>query len=146
MINTNLKKLRQSHKYTQEDVADRIGVSRQAVAKWENGETVPDINKCLALAELYDVTLDDLVKHSEAKEGIAIQPKGKHMFGFVKVGERGQIVIPKGAREIFNISAGDSLMVLGDEDQGIALLKQDRLMHFIENVFIAKESVDEEGE
>ncbi|MDD4714671.1 MAG: AbrB/MazE/SpoVT family DNA-binding domain-containing protein, partial [Candidatus Absconditabacteria bacterium] len=43
------------------------------------------------------------------------QPEGKHVFGTVKVGERGQIVIPKKAREIFNICPQDSLLVLGDQ-------------------------------
>ena len=47
---------------------------------------------------------------------------GKYIFGVVKVGERGQIVIPKEAREKYDIKAGDSLMVLGD-DKGIAMLK-----------------------
>ena len=49
---------------------------------------------------------------------------GKYIFGVVKVGERGQIVIPKEAREQYDIKPGDSLMVLGD-DKGIALLKTD---------------------
>ncbi len=139
MINMNLKELRKAHRYTQEEVAEKISVSRQAVAKWENGETVPDINNCIALAELYGVTLDDLVNHSKQKNGIGIQPEGKHVFGTVKVGERGQIVIPKKAREIFNICPQDSLLVLGDEAQGIALVKQDKFMHFVEAVYKAKE-------
>ena len=52
-------------------------------------------------------------------------PKGKYIFGTVKVGERGQIVIPKEAREIFDINPGDLLLVLGDEEQGIAVVKTD---------------------
>ena len=52
-------------------------------------------------------------------------PKGKHIFGTVKVGERGQIVIPKEARELFDIRPGDTLLVLGDEEQGIAVVKAD---------------------
>lgn len=52
-------------------------------------------------------------------------PKGKHIFGTVKVGERGQIVIPKEARELFDIKSGDTLLVLGDENQGIAIVKSD---------------------
>lgn len=143
MINTNLKKLREMHRYTQEEVADKIGVSRQAVAKWENGGTVPDINNCLALAELYGVTLDDLINYSDDKEGIGIQPKGKHIFGWVKVGERGQIVIPKKAREIFRICPGDRLLVLGDEAQGIALAKYDKFLHFVEAVYQAEECKEE---
>ena len=46
----------------------------------------------------------------------------KYIFGVVKVGERGQIVIPKEAREVYEIKAGDSLLVLGDS-RGMAVLK-----------------------
>jgi len=48
------------------------------------------------------------------------QPKGKYAWT-VKVGEKGQIVIPKEAREVFNIKPGDTLILLGDEEQGIAI-------------------------
>lgn len=48
--------------------------------------------------------------------------QGKYIFGVVKVGDRGQIVIPKEAREIYGIKAGDSLLVLGDK-KGMAILK-----------------------
>ena len=51
-----------------------------------------------------------------------VTDNGKYIFGVVKVGERGQIVIPKEAREQYEIKAGDSLMVLGDQ-RGIAMLK-----------------------
>lgn len=108
---------------TLEEVAEKIGVSRQAVSKWESGESVPDIENCNGLALLFDVSLDELV-NGEQKEGLPPLPKGKYVFGTVTVGERGQIVIPKKAREVFQISAGDSLMVLGDENQGgIALIE-----------------------
>jgi AbrB family looped-hinge helix DNA binding protein len=55
---------------------------------------------------------------------------GKFIFGVVKVGERGQIVIPKEAREQYDIKAGDSLMVLGDE-KGIAMLKTEVFQNII---------------
>ncbi|MCR1975819.1 AbrB/MazE/SpoVT family DNA-binding domain-containing protein [Clostridium sporogenes] len=55
---------------------------------------------------------------------------GKYIFGTVKVGERGQIVIPKEAREKFNINAGDNLIVLGDEKKGIAIAKVDIMKSF----------------
>ena len=48
--------------------------------------------------------------------------KGKDLFGICKVGERGQIVIPKEARDMFNIQAGDNLVVLGDAKKGLALV------------------------
>ncbi|MEY8296167.1 AbrB/MazE/SpoVT family DNA-binding domain-containing protein [Emergencia timonensis] len=61
-------------------------------------------------------------------------PKGKHAFGTVTVGDRGQIVIPKKARDIFDIKTGDSLMVLGDEEQGIAIVKTDIFLSVIRDM------------
>lgn len=125
MISQNLSYLRKIHRYSQELLAEKIGVSRQAIAKWEAGDTVPDLENCIALAELYGVTVDDLIRYEPDVQGVPIAPKGKHVFGTVTVGERGQIVIPKKAREIFRIRPGDSLMVLGDEGQGLALVRAD---------------------
>ncbi len=61
-------------------------------------------------------------------------PKGKHMFGAVKVGEKGQIVIPREARKIFDIKPGDTLIVLGDESQGLALVKSDSFLELAEMI------------
>lgn len=61
-------------------------------------------------------------------------PKGKHIFGTVKVGEKGQIVIPKDARKIFDISPGDSLLILGDEEKGLAIMKVDLFNDFINEI------------
>ena len=124
----NLITLRQLNKFSQEEVAEQIGVSRQAVAKWEAGQSVPDILNCDALAELYDVELDDLIHYDQGQTGESIPPKGKHIFGTVRVGERGQIVLPKQARDVFNIKPGDRVVVLGDESlehPGIALMKEE---------------------
>lgn len=137
MISTNLKRLRKNNQYTQEDVAEKINVSRQSVAKWENGESTPDIDSCIKLAKLYKVKLDDLVNHSEEESGIQIPPKGKYFFGAVVVGERGQIVIPKEARELFNINPSDKLLILGDEEKGIAIVHQRDLLNFIGDLGIS---------
>lgn len=58
---------------------------------------------------------------------ILSMPSGKHIFGTVTVGEKGQLVIPKKARDIFDIKPGDMLLVLGDEEQGLIITKTDRL-------------------
>jgi len=70
-------------------------------------------------------------------------PPGKHIFGVVKVGEKGQIVIPKEARDVFGIKPGDNLLVLGDEAQGIAIVKNDVIMAFANNVLDAQNKRDE---
>ncbi len=62
-------------------------------------------------------------------------PRGHYVFGTVKVGERGQIIIPKEARETFDIKAGDTLIVLGDEKWGIAVTKSDVLQKYASDVF-----------
>ena len=116
----NLISLRKKKHLSQETVAEAIGVTRQAVAKWESGESMPDIVNCDALASLYQVSLDDLIRFDQQKEGIFVPPKGKHIFGTVKIGERGQIVIPKKAREMFGLKQGDTLVALGDSNPGTA--------------------------
>lgn len=122
-------------KMTQEDVAEKVGVTRQAVAKWEAGETVPDLDKCRILAELFGVSLDDLANYEpEQNLGLGLPPKGKHLFGMVTVGDKGQIVIPARARKLFDISAGDQLVVLGDETQGLAVMKADRFLELADLV------------
>ena len=52
------------------------------------------------------------------------RPK-RHIFGTAKVGEKGQIVIPKDARTLFCIKPGDTLLILGDEETGIIVTKPD---------------------
>lgn len=61
-------------------------------------------------------------------------PEGKYLFGMVKVGARGQVVIPKRAREIFEIQPGDSLLMLGDESTGIAILRKDFAASILEQI------------
>lgn len=128
MLSENLQTLRKLNQLTQEEVAEKVGVSRQALAKWESGETIPDVERCKLLADLYHVSLDDLANYSEKKSGLPIPPKGHHVFGVVKVGDKGQIVIPGKARKIFDINPGDHLVVLGDESQGIALMKEEGIL------------------
>ena len=123
MISQNIQAARKALGLTQEDLANRLSVARQTVAKWESGESLPDLENAYALAKLLGVSVDDLIAHNEAATGYPIPPRGKHNFGIVRMGERGQIVIPKKARDIFELHAGSELLVLGDEAQGIALQK-----------------------
>jgi len=69
-------------------------------------------------------------------------PEGKFM-STVKVGEKGQIVIPKGARDIFGIKPGDTLLLLADKDKGIAIVQNDGYEQFAKEVFAAQEKPEE---
>ena len=127
MIGMNLKALRKAKGYSQEEVAEKINVSRQSVAKWENEESIPDVIKCSELANLYEISLDELVHDKiSVEEESTNSEDGKYVFGIVKVGERGQIVIPKEARETFGLGNGSRLVVLGDDNEGIALVKAEQ--------------------
>lgn len=126
MINANIKFLRKRAELSQEELAEKVDVSRQSVAKWESGESLPDIIKCRELAMIFGTTIDNLINYSFEDEEMLENENvdGKYVFGIVKVGERGQIVIPKKARDVFDIKTGNRLIVLGDTKQGgIALAK-----------------------
>lgn len=94
MISTNLQMLRKINKYTQEEVAEKINVSRQAVAKWENGDSLPDIDNCVALARLYDITLDNLVNDSEDTV-VPIIPKANIFLEPLLWGSEDKLLFPK---------------------------------------------------
>lgn len=57
-----LVQLRKSHHLSQEELAAKLGISRQAVSKWERAEASPDIDNLILLAQLYQVSLDDLLQ------------------------------------------------------------------------------------
>ena len=127
MLKDNLVMLRSMYGYSQEEVAEKINISRQAYAKWESGATVPDIEKCRLLAKVYGTTIDSLVE-TQSADGLGPlppAPKDKNIWGCVTISDRGQIVIPKDARDKFALTGGQRLVVLGDE-QGIALVPVER--------------------
>ncbi len=125
MLKDNLIMLRNMVGFSQEEVAEKVGISRQAYAKWEKGLTIPDVESCGILAELYGVTVDSLLKTDTSFDGKVVSPGpgGKHIFGTVTMNEKGQIVIPKLARDIMKLKNGERLIILGDENEGLALVK-----------------------
>ncbi|MBQ3708193.1 MAG: helix-turn-helix domain-containing protein [Clostridia bacterium] len=117
---SKLKYYRKQNGLTQEEVADQLGVSRQAVAKWERGESLPDISSCIALAKLYGTTVDLLVRNLGEEEQTG---DGKYIFGISRLNDKGQITLPAGCRRVFGLNTGDTILILGDKDRGIALVK-----------------------
>ncbi|MCI9077302.1 MAG: helix-turn-helix domain-containing protein [Lachnospiraceae bacterium] len=68
IISRYLQFLRKSHNYTQEELAEKLGISRQAVSKWEAGTTIPGLEILLEISKLYNVTINDILEPD-------IQPK-----------------------------------------------------------------------
>ena len=145
MLKENLIILRNIHGFSQEEIAEKIGISRQAYAKWESGATVPDIEKCMRLSEVYGVTIDSLVTTTtlDGGETVVPPPKGKNIWGSVTINERGQLVIPKNVREMFGLSGGQRLIVLTDDKEGIALVPaevfEEKMKHAMEFASIKPE-------
>jgi len=146
MLKENLVMLRGINGYSQEEIAEKINISRQAYAKWESGATIPDIEKCSKLAQIYGVTVDSLIK-TESAEGIGIippAPKGKNIWGSVTINDRGQLVVPKGARDKFGLCGGKRLIVLSD-DEGIVLMPAEKFEENVRKIMelAAKKNTDE---
>ncbi len=86
--------------------------------------------------KLYKYEIYPLKEGGGVAGGKHILGKGKrHIFGTAKVGEKGQIVIPKDARQIFGVKPGDTLLILGDEETGIIVTKPDVLRDAADDIF-----------
>ncbi|WP_270642144.1 helix-turn-helix transcriptional regulator [Paraclostridium sordellii] len=71
-----IKVNRQKKAWSQDDLAKQLNISRQAISKWETGESQPDVDKLLVMSEIFDITLDELIKGEiqikENKTGITM--------------------------------------------------------------------------
>lgn len=84
MFQDNLISLRKLHGFSQDELAEKIGVTRQTLSKYETGESLPDIERCKRLADIFGVSMDDLVNYEKTDRenlGLEVPPKGKHVFG-----------------------------------------------------------------
>ena len=123
-IADNLKILRYKNGYTLEAIAEIISVSRQSVAKWEAGDSIPDIINCVKLASLYKISLDELVNRplqSVFDNDFAIEDG--RICGVLEVSPERMIQIPVSVMEMFDIRCGGKVLLLADKKQGIALVK-----------------------
>ncbi|MBQ9890214.1 MAG: helix-turn-helix domain-containing protein [Firmicutes bacterium] len=134
MFKDNLISLRKMNRMSQEELAERIGVTRQTLSKYETGESLPDIEKSRAIADAFGISLDELVNADDRMLLPGSTPKGKYIFGVVKVGDKGQIVLPVKARRVFGINPGDSVVVLGADGQGIAIIKEQGFLDMVSEI------------
>ena len=117
MFKDNLISLRKMNRMSQEELAERIGVTRQTLSKYETGESI-----------------DELINADDRMLLPGGTPKGKYIFGVVKVGDKGQIVLPVKARRVFGINPGDSVVVLGADGQGIAIIKEQGFLDMVSEI------------
>ena len=122
-IADNLNLMRQKSGYSLQALADIFSVSRQTIAKWEMGDSYPDLMNCMKLASLYKVSLDELVnkpmREIQNSDFLSLDNK---IGGVIDVSEEGTIRIPDTVLEMFDIHPGEKVLLLADKKQGIALI------------------------
>lgn len=81
-LSEKLQSLRKQHGFSQEQLADLVGVSRQAISKWESGHSSPDLNNLIALSNIYQITIDNILKDGDAVEQT---PKSETPIQYVRL-------------------------------------------------------------
>ena len=81
MLSERIYKFRRESGLSQEQLAEKIGVSRQSISKWESGSSTPELEKLLALSECFNITLDELVREEDGNQGPNEPPKKAERAG-----------------------------------------------------------------
>lgn len=76
----NLYCLRKAHHYTQQEISDLLNISRQAYSNYETSKRTPDLDSLMRLADIYGVSLDQLVNHPCTKDGLILEQKGPFTY------------------------------------------------------------------
>ena len=123
-IADRLVKLRKKYGYSQEELADKLGLSRQAVSKWERAEASPDTDNLICLAKLYGVSLDELLATDDDVETIVneqVKNEGKNEESEEKKDNNDRVVINDDG--IFLQSKSGSKVIINDD--GVARYDKD---------------------
>lgn len=123
---------------TQEELAEKMNVSRQTVAKWEAGDSIPDIAKCSVLASIFNLYLDDIADmFIDRDDERSMHPKNQYFLGISKIENR-TVVLPENAMKMYGFKEGDVLLILGNSSQGISLASKNNLSDYEENKLFDK--------
>lgn len=79
-LNQKITQLRNDNNWSQEELAEKLNVSRQSVSKWESGQAKPDLDKIIALSDIFDVSTDYLLKDDTEEEKSNNTSTNKHHF------------------------------------------------------------------
>ena len=104
-----LCELRKAHNLSQEELAEKLGVSRQAVSKWERSESSPDTDNLIQLAVLYNISLDELLNGKEAMSLIEDSPKVEEENNVVEISEHIKVII----------KGNDAKVIYDDQDEEV---------------------------
>src|SRR5699024_9958052 len=85
MLGMNIRTLRQKNKWSQEELAEKLQVSRQTVAKWENDEVIPDMHKGKILSDIFQVDINQMSQDWDEKNIDQMAPKGKQFLVLLKL-------------------------------------------------------------
>ena len=83
-FNNKLYELRKQKGFSQEELANRLNVSRQTVSKWEVGDSTPDMEKLIAISDLFGISLDELVLNKTPEPAPAPQPAKSELYTDIK--------------------------------------------------------------
>ena len=115
MLKDNLVMLRNMHGFSQEEIAEKINISRQAYAKWESGATIPDVEKCRLLAEVYGNPVKVRSEHNAAGSAeIVLRPEA------IEINDQGQLPCKvelscfMGSYQNYHVRVGDTLVKIAD--------------------------------
>lgn len=82
-LTDNLVRLRKAYNYTQQQIGDKLNISRQAYSNYERGKRVPDIGMLLRLADIYGVSLEQLLTQTCTKSGVLNESRGPYFRGMI---------------------------------------------------------------
>lgn len=123
-LHENLRMLRQKWGYSLEALAEIISVSRQTAAKWEAGDSYPDIINCMKLASLYKVSLDELVNKPLTSTLMNdFTETDSRICGIVEIRADSSIILPEPVMNMFDLHPQENILLLADKRQGLALVK-----------------------
>ena len=126
-----LCELRKAHNLSQEELAYKLGVSRQAVSKWERSESSPDTDNLIQLAALYNISLDELLNGKEAISLIEESPKVEEENNVVEISEHIKVII----------KGNDARVIYDDQNEEVLSLKEtlkwNEKIKVVENVIMS---------
>ena len=126
----NLKMLRKQAGMSQEQLAEKIGVSRQAVTKWETGAGIPDIENIMAISTLFDISIDDLLSNESGSKKL---PETEYLYESVT-----EYDIDESKRYDMKLGGAKWLVLVGDEGEKIRVSLGSNTFSALQNDFKVK--------